>query len=140
VKYILDTNFVSALMADDERALAKLASVQRPDVGVPQPVFAEIAYGLSRLSNSKRKQALKQRFELLRSVLLIAPWTNAVTDAFGQIKATLEREGKRIEDLDAAIAAHATAHGAVLVTSTTKHMARIADLEVENWLAEHEER
>jgi tRNA(fMet)-specific endonuclease VapC len=56
-----------------------------------------------------------------------------VSAAFATIKATLERRGERIEDFDAAVAAHAIAEGAVLVTANLKHMARVPELEVEDW-------
>jgi tRNA(fMet)-specific endonuclease VapC len=45
----------------------------------------------------------------------------------------LERRGQRIEDFDAAIAAHAVAQDATLVTANTFHMSRIAGLAVEDW-------
>jgi tRNA(fMet)-specific endonuclease VapC len=136
MKYILDTNVVSALMEGDSRVVDKLAGINRDDVGVPQPVFGEIAYGIARLPTSRRKDALRNRFELVRSELKSADWSNDVSDAYGQIKATLERAGNRIEDFDAAIAAHAQAHDAVLVTTNTKHMVRVPKLALENWLAE----
>ena len=49
------------------------------------------------------------------------------------IAATLERRGTRIEDFDAAIAAHALAVGATLVTANLDHMTRVAGLRVEDW-------
>ena len=52
---------------------------------------------------------------------------------YGRIKATLERRGTRIEDFDAAIAAHALARGATLVTSNLSHMTRVPGLRVEDW-------
>ena len=57
--------------------------------------------------------------------------------AFGTIKATLERRGERI-DFDAAVAAHAIAEGAVLVTANLKHMMRVPDLDIEDWLESDE--
>jgi tRNA(fMet)-specific endonuclease VapC len=56
-----------------------------------------------------------------------------VSERFAAIKATLERRGERIEDFDAAIAAHALAEGTVLVTADLDHMLRIPGLTVENW-------
>jgi predicted nucleic acid-binding protein len=41
----------------------------------------------------------------------------------------------RIEDLDVAIAAHAQANDAALVTANLKHMAAVLGLLVENWQA-----
>jgi predicted nucleic acid-binding protein len=43
------------------------------------------------------------------------------------------KAGERIEDFDAAVAAHALAEGCVLVTANLKHMTRVAGLEVEDW-------
>lgn len=38
-----------------------------------------------------------------------------------------------IEDFDVAVAAHAVAYRAVLVTAKVRHMSRIAGLVVEDW-------
>src|SRR5262249_35308548 len=135
MKYILDTSVVSALMASDPGVVNKLARLSRVDVAVPQPVFAEIAYGIERLPRSKRKDALRARFELVRDELRHAEWSDDVSETFGAIKASLERAGRRIEDFDAAVAAHAVAVGAVLVTRNAKHMARIDELEIQDWSA-----
>ena len=58
MRYILDTNTVSAMMSGDERVLDCLAAVPRHEVWVPQPAWAEIAFGIARLAGSKRKTSL----------------------------------------------------------------------------------
>jgi tRNA(fMet)-specific endonuclease VapC len=133
MKYVLDTNVLSALMKGEPRAVARLRAAGRREVGIPQPVIAEIEYGLQRLPKSKRRLALQTRFDLLRSELPRCQWTDTVSERFGEVKATLEREGRRIEDFDAAIAAHALADGSVLVTANLKDMVRVSALEVEDW-------
>ena len=133
MKYVLDTNAVSAMMKGDARVLAKLAQSDRADVCIPQPVFAEIACGIARLPASKRRERLKERFALIRDEVQAAIWTDEVSTTFGMIKATLERKGTRIEDFDAAIAAHALCSKDVLVTADAKHMPRIRGLKVEDW-------
>lgn len=65
--------------------------------------------------------------------LLVAVWTESVSEQFGFAKATLERRGQRIDDLDAAVAAHALASDAVLVTANLKHLLRVPGLVVEDW-------
>jgi tRNA(fMet)-specific endonuclease VapC len=131
--YVLDTNAVSALMKGDERVLARLEGIPRSSVSVPQPVLAEIAYGIERLPRSKRKEALRARYELLRAELARAEWSDTVTDAFGRIKASLEKRGQRIEDFDAAVAAHAAAAGVVLVTADVDDLSRIPGIKIEDW-------
>lgn len=139
MRYLLDTNAVSALMKGEPRVRERLRAVSHRDVAIPQPVVAEIAYGIERLPRSKRRDALQERFDLLRAELARAPWTDAVSDHFGVVKAALERRGERIEDFDAAIAAHALAEGAVLVTANLDHMVRVPGLTVEDWAGSEEE-
>jgi tRNA(fMet)-specific endonuclease VapC len=133
LSYVLDTNVVSALMKGEPGALARLQAVPKREAFVPQPVIAEISYGIARLPRSKKREALRERFDLIKSELVRADWTDAVSEAFGEIKSTLERRGTRIEDFDAAIAAHALAREAVLVTANVEHMIRVPGLRVEDW-------
>jgi tRNA(fMet)-specific endonuclease VapC len=133
MKFILDTNAVSTLMKGDVQVIERLERRERTEVGIPQPVIAEISYGIERLPRSKRREALAQRFERLKEEIQRIEWSDEVSAAFATIKATLERRGERIEDFDAAVAAHAIAEGAVLVTVNLKHMARVPELEVEDW-------
>jgi tRNA(fMet)-specific endonuclease VapC len=135
VKLVLDTNAVSALMKGDPGVVERLKRASKGEVAVPQPVLAEIAYGIERLPKSKRKEALQERFDLVRTELARSTWTDEVSECFGRVKALLEKKGQRIEDFDAAIAAHALATGAVLVTANLDHMARIPGLTVEDWSA-----
>ena len=138
MKYILDTNAVSALMKGDARVVARLRASSKGEAAIPQPVIAELAYGIERLPRSKRRSALEDRFELVRGELGRSPWTDAVSERFGSIKAVLEREGRRIEDFDAAIAAHALAEDAVLVTANLRDMTRVPGLKVEDWASAQE--
>jgi tRNA(fMet)-specific endonuclease VapC len=133
VKYVLDTNAVSALMRGDAGVVAMLGEKDKQDISVPQPVMAEIAYGIERLPRSRRKERLRERFSLVREELARIPWDDDVSDQFGAAKAGLERAGQRLEDFDVAVAAHALSTGAVLVTSNVRHLARVPGLKVEDW-------
>jgi tRNA(fMet)-specific endonuclease VapC len=133
VTYILDTNVVSALMRGTTAVVERLAQNSPAEVAIPQPVLAELRFGIERLPRSKRRTALQERFDLVTSQLPRAEWSDAVSDAYGRIQSALERRGARIEDFDAAIAAHALAIGATLVTANIAHMARVPGLHVENW-------
>ena len=131
--YVLDTNAVSAIMKGNPAVVERLAATTRAEVAIPQPVLAEIAFGIERLPRSKRRTSLQARFDLVSAELPRAEWTDAVSQMFGRIKATLERRGTRIEDFDAAIAAHALALEATLVTANLDHMIRVPGLRVEDW-------
>jgi len=120
-------------MKGDPTTVARLAATAPADVAIPQPVVAEIAYGIERLPRSKRRRLLQERFDLVCLELRRAEWTDEVSHSYGRIKGDLERRGARVEDFDAAIAAHALATGATLVTANLEHMARIPELRVEDW-------
>jgi predicted nucleic acid-binding protein len=132
LKYILDTNVVSELMKGNAVLIARLRQIPRQDVSIPQPVIAEIAYGIARLPKSKRRRWLEARFDLVRAEISRTGWSDETSDRFGAIKGALERKGTRIEDFDAAIAAHADQE-TTLVTANTKHMARVPHLSLEDW-------
>ena len=133
MKYVLDTNTVSFLMRGDADVSRALTSRNRTDVFLPQPVVAEIEYGLARLPRSARKRRLRERFDILLGEIPRAVWTDEVSQAFGESKADLEKRGMRIEDFDVAVAAHALGLDATLVTDNVAHMRRIKNLRLENW-------
>lgn len=133
MRYLLDTNAVSAVMKGDSVVLDRLASVPPTDVAVPQPVWAELTYAIERLPKSQKKERLERSLALVRGEIPTVPWTDDVSDAFGTIKASLEARGTRIEDFDCAIAAHALALRLVLVTANQAHMARVSGLTIEDW-------
>lgn len=53
---------------------------------------------------------------------------------FGEIRASLERNGRRIGPYDLLIAAHAPHVGATLVTNNEREFRRVPGLSVQNWL------
>ncbi len=130
---LLDTDTVSALMRGDEVTKSRLLTHRRTEVALPQPVVAEIEYGLARLPASRRRTRLIERWRLVSGELLRVEWTDEVSGAFGRVKAALEREGRPIEDFDIAIAAHAIVHNATLITSNLSYFERITGLAVEDW-------
>ena len=123
-------------MRAEPTTVARLREADRRDVVVPHPVVAEISYGIARLPRSKRRSLLEERFALVVDILPRMDWTNAVSSAFGDIKASLEKRGLRIEDFDIAIAAHALATESTLVSGNVKHMENIHGLDLEDWIVE----
>lgn len=133
MKYVLDTTVVSALMRAEEGPARRLLALRPADVGIPQPVLAEIRYGLARLPRSRRKQELEERLGVVLRGVGRVEWTDEVSRLFGDLKSALERRGERVDDFDVAIAAHALAVGAAIVSQNLRHFARVPGLSVESW-------
>lgn len=133
MSYVVDTNIVAELLKDNAAVCHRLAALDRSQVLLPQPVIAEVEFGLARIVHSKRRSRLRQRFDVLLGEMHRAEWTDAVSASFGQIKAALQRSGLVTEDFDIAIAAHAHAHKATLVTRNVHHFERIGGLRTTHW-------
>ena len=65
--------------------------------------------------------------------LPIADFDYAAAEAYGRIRAHLERTGAPIGPLDTLIAAHAASMDAILVTNNVGEFIRVPGLRVEDW-------
>lgn len=133
MSFVLDTTIVSALMRSEPGPSARLLAARPVDVLLPQPTVAEIRYGLARLPSSRRRRELEGRLATLLVSLRRVSWTDGVSRRYGELKASLEKRGQRVDDFDVAIAAHALEEGSVVVTRNMRHFARMEGLEVEDW-------
>jgi predicted nucleic acid-binding protein len=131
---VLDTSAASAVMHRLPGALERLRRQPPDQVVLSSPVAAEIHYGLSRLPpRARRRQLLEGEYRRLRSVARWADWTEAAAEEFGRQKAALERRGRRLEDMDLAIAALALTLGAAVATLDVRHFSRVDGLTVDDW-------
>lgn len=133
--YVLDTTALSALMNAEPGHVERMMATNPGDVVLPQPALAEIRYGLERLGRSRRRTMLEEKLKLFLADIARTFWDDRVSKEFGTLKARLERQGRRLEDLDLTIAAHALAYEATLVTGNVKHFKRITGLKIEDWRA-----
>jgi tRNA(fMet)-specific endonuclease VapC len=83
------------------------------EVGISVVTEAELRFGVARFPEATQLKTVVEEF-LLRVESL--PWTSAAARHYARIRATLEREGEPMGNLDMMIAAQAMAAEAVLVT------------------------
>ena len=133
--YMLDTDTVSYLVRGKTPTLdAHVASVPKKQLCISAVTRGELLYGLRLKDGAHRLAQLIDQF-LLRVQCL--PWDEAAATHFASIAADLHKAGTQIGSMDAMIAGHAMATGAVLVTNNARHFSRVAGLTVENWSQEH---
>ena len=89
----------------------------------------EIAFGLNRRPADQLLRTAVTEF--LRRVDVL-PWDNEVANAYGVVRAELERLGKGLGALDMMIGVHALSLGAVLVTNDQAFRA-VPGLSLEDW-------
>jgi tRNA(fMet)-specific endonuclease VapC len=129
-RYLLDTNIASCIIRGTspvvDRRLVKVAMSQ---LAISAVTEGELRFGAARLPHAARLHAMIEEFFLRVAVL---PWDSDAAQEYGQLRATLERDGQPMGNLDLLIAAHALALGAVLVTNDHA-FARIKKLKIEDW-------
>lgn len=91
---------------------------------------AEVRYGLA-LKGSAKLEAAYER--ILHGRLPVLPVDEAVGAAFATLKATQQKLGKRVPDLDLLIAATAQVHHLIVATLNVRHFELIAGIQLEDW-------
>ena len=66
--------------------------------------------------------------------MTVLPFDPRAAEAYGRLRAELEREGRRLGEPDLRIASIALSRGVTLVTGNVRHFARVPGLVVEDWL------
>ncbi|MGA8539560.1 MAG: type II toxin-antitoxin system VapC family toxin [Terriglobales bacterium] len=130
VRYLLDTNIASCVIKGNDAAVdRRLVRVPMADLAISAVTEGELRFGAARLPQAARLHALINDFFLR---VMILPWGSDAAQQYGHLRATLEREGRPMGNLDVMIGAHALAVGAILVTND-RAFGRIKKLKVEDW-------
>jgi tRNA(fMet)-specific endonuclease VapC len=129
---ILDSDHCVAIL----RAKLDLSTRVSPDeeLAVTAISVGELVHGATKSQRSAENMA---RLDVLLAALTILPFDEWSARRFGQLKASLEKDGKIISDLDLQIASIALDIGATLLSHNQKHFYRLIDsagLLLEDWL------
>ncbi len=113
---MLDTNMISYIVKDRfPAASARLLALKEDEAACVSVITeAEIRYGLSKKPEATTSKFLMDSF--LASIQVL-PWGRREAEAYGHVKAKVERSGLSLGNMDMMIAAHAIVTGAVLVTN-----------------------
>ncbi len=133
IGYLLDTNIASCIIKGNSPTVdRRLVKVPMAQLAISAVTEGELRFGAARLPHAARLHAVIEDFFLRVAVLA---WDSNAARQYGQLRATLEREGLPMGNLDVMIGAHALAVGAILVTNDHA-FGRIKKLKVEDWTKE----
>lgn len=127
--YLLDTNTVSYLVQDHPAVIRRATSLPTAAIRISAITEGELVFGLEKRRVSKH--LYRSVTELLRRIDVL-PWGRAAAKQYGALRATLERGGKGLGDIDLLIAAHALSVGGILVTSD-RAFRNVPGLDIEDW-------
>ena len=123
---VLDTNVVSETMrrVPNVTVIGWLDDQPRSELFLCAPVVAELSYGIARLEESRRKQSLLLSYRQTIDEDFegrVLPFDTSATEAYGELVAKLESDGRTIDVIDAMIAAVVRSNSATLATRNTAH-------------------
>lgn len=133
--YMLDTNICSFIMREQPEAVIRRleqAVLRNHRIVVSAITYAEMRFGAIGKKSSPRHGQLVDAFCARLDAIL--SWDRAAVDATAEVKAALTAAGTPIGPNDTAIAGHAIAAGAILVTNNVREFERVPNLVLEDWV------
>jgi tRNA(fMet)-specific endonuclease VapC len=131
ITFMLDTDIcIYIIKKKPELVLERLKNSDVSDIGVSSITLSELEYGAA-----KSSQPDQNRIALIEFLvpLEILSYDDMAAKDYGEIRASLERQGTPIGSMDMLIAAHALSLNCTLVTNNEREFSRIPSLKIENW-------
>jgi len=131
MRYLLDTNVCIEILRGRDVALkAHLATRNLQNLVLCSVVWAELHFG-ARLAKNPVQEFARLRHAFGHWPRL--PFDDVAAEAYGDIRAYLQRTGRMIGANDLLIAATAQSRELILVTHNTSEFSRVPDLSIEDW-------
>ena len=128
--FMLDTDSVSFALRGQGRVAARILGHRPSEICISAITLAELRYGAARRNSRK----LHDLIDAFTANIAVVPFDETCAAHFGALASDLAERGSPIGEYDVLIAAHAVALELTLVTNNVKHFARVAGLQVENWV------
>jgi tRNA(fMet)-specific endonuclease VapC len=130
-RFLLDTNIcIYIRRKKPEGVLRRFRALRQGEAVLSVITFGELIYGAEK--SAQREAALELLRELAR-MLPVMGLPETAADAYGTIRAELERKGQMIGNNDLWIAAHAKAAELTLVSNNEREFRRVQGLKIQNW-------
>lgn len=133
MRFLLDTNIcIYIIKQKPPEVLQRFNTYQIGDIGISAITVAELEFGVQKSQFPVRNQQALVQFLL---PLTIADFDRSAGLVYGDLRATLEKQGTPIGSLDTLIAAHALSLQVTLITNNLKEFSRVPNLQLDNWVS-----
>ena len=130
-KYLLDTNICIYFLRGKEQIAVKINEIGVENCFISEMTVAELLYGVE--YSSQNKEANLRLVENFISDAQVLSVSGAIP-VYAKEKALLRKTGTLIDDMDIFIGATAIANNMILVTDNEKHLKRLSNIGIENWI------
>ena len=128
MKYLLDTTVLISMIKNQHDARRKIENAGIENCAVSEITLGELFYGAYKDGYERHIGEA----EFVENNFIILPITSC-SKTYGRLRAELEAEGIRLDNLDLLIAATAIDHKLTLVTHNIRHFERIPGLKLIDW-------
>ena len=128
MKYLLDTCILINLLKGDTTLQDRIVQIGSENVFVSDIILAEFYVGPNKRGDSfffRQAEWVEREFECV--------FFRKSYRTYGRIRAYLEKQGNKLDNMDLLIASTAIDNDLTLVTSNAKHFSRIPGLKLEVW-------
>lgn len=130
MNYLIDTDIIIYSLNGDRQVTKNFKIRTHSPKSISVITYGELVYGAKKSQFIEKNLARVYRIAELFPIIDVSP---AIIETFGELKASLEKQGTPIADMDLLIASTALTHNMILVTNNEKHFRRVPGLERENW-------
>jgi len=127
---VLDTDTISYYLRGVEPLKEKFSQHQHK-LASTTVNYSELIYGLKKRDNKKYLPQVELIFENIK----VYDFDKKSAKVFGELKATMQKKGVVVADMDLMIASIVIANGERLISNNLGHFSKIEDLEVESWVS-----
>jgi tRNA(fMet)-specific endonuclease VapC len=129
--YLLDTNHCIYLINGKYPEIARrLARQKTGSVALSSITTSELWYGVENSARREQNRAALAKFLLPLEVM---PYDEDASQAYGKLRAFLEKSGRGVGSMDLLIAAHAVSLKGILVTHNLREFRNVPELKLEDW-------
>ncbi len=131
---LLDTNVVSeAARSDPDAQVLRSLGETESTAALSSTTWHELRYGVQRLPDGRRRQALAAFLETLMTRYPVLPYDRRAAEWHAEQRVRLERSGVSTSAADGQIAATAATNGLTLVTRNVADFAGFHGLALLSW-------
>lgn len=131
LKYMLDTNIVIYVIKRRPIEILDTFNRHAGQMCISAITHAELIHGVEK--STQPEHNLRQVEDFISRLEVLDYGVKAACH-YGDIRASLEKQGKLIGVNDLHIAGHARSESLVLVTNNLKEFERVSGLRLENWI------
>ncbi len=132
VRFLLDTNIcIYIAKHNPPEVRARFEQHSASELAMSVITWGELRHGAEK--SQQRDRALAA-LDALAQLITVTALPESAGDHYGDIRATLQREGRTIGSNDLWLAAHARSEGWTMVTNNAREFNRVPGLMVENWV------